>query len=222
LARRTPRVHTILVVGMGRFGSSLAVELEDLGNEVLVLDESEALVQRYAPVVTHAVSGDATDPDVLVGLGVGDMAHAVIAIGHDIEASILATAAVADLGVPDIWAKAITESHARILSRVGATHVVFPERDMGRRVAHQVTGQMIDYIQIDEDFALVETGPPATEVGRSLQEAELRRRHGVTVVSVKPAGGTFTYATPDTVLEEGSILLVAGPKGAVERFAART
>lgn len=214
------RSRTILVVGLGRFGSSLAVELESLGHEVLAVDESEALIQRYAGDVAHAVSADATDPHALESLGVGDLSHAVIGIGNDIEASILATAAIADLGVPDIWAKAITEPHARILERVGATHVVFPERDMGRRVAHQVTGQMIDYIQIDDDFALVETHPPASEVGKTLMEAQLRQRYEVTVVSAKPPGGSFTYTTPETVLVAGSILLVAGPKKAVETFAA--
>ncbi len=222
MARRSHRRESILVVGLGRFGSALATELEILGHEVLVVDASEAVVKRYAPEVTHAVCADATDPEVLASLGAGSMARAVIAIGHDVEASILATAAIVDLGVGDVWAKAITDAHARILERVGATRVVFPERDMGTRVAHQVTGQMIDYIQIDEDFALVETAPPAKEVGRTLQEAELRRRYEVTVVSVKPAEGTFTYATPDTVLEAGAILLVAGPKRAVERFAAAT
>lgn len=214
--------RTILVVGLGRFGSAIAAELEALGHEVLAVDESEDVVQRFASTVTHAVSADATEPDVLVSLGVPDLAHAVVAIGDDIEASILCTAAIADLGVADIWAKAITEPHARILQRVGATHVVFPERDMGQRVAHQVTGQMIDYIQIDEHFALVETRPPQAEVGRTLAEAQLRARYEVTVVSVKPAGGSFTYTTPDTVLEAGSVLLVAGPKAAVERFAATT
>lgn len=214
--------RTILVVGLGRFGSSLALELEDLGHEVLAIDSSEALVQRYAEGVAHAVSADATDPHVLVSLGVGDLSHAVVGIGNDIEASILCTAAIADLGVPDIWAKAITEPHARILERVGATHVVFPERDMGTRVAHQVTGQMIDYIQIDEDFALVETHAPSKEVGKTLMEAQLRQRYEVTVVSAKQPGGTFTYTTPETVLSAGSILLVAGPKQAVEHFAATT
>ncbi len=219
---RSRRSETVLVVGLGRFGSALAAELESLGHEVLAVDTRDSIVQAHADLVTHAVSADATDPKVLISLGVTDFHHAVVAIGNDIEASILCTAAIADLGVTDIWAKAITEPHARILERVGATHVVFPERDMGRRVAHQVTGQILDYIQIDEDFALVETGPPAAEIGRSLQEAQLRARYEVTVVSVKPLGGSFTYATPDTVLEEGAILLVAGPKRAVERFAATT
>jgi trk system potassium uptake protein TrkA len=221
LAERT--VHkAVLVVGLGRFGGAVALELEVLGHEVLAMDSSESIAQSFATRVTHVVSGDATDLDVLRGLGVANFAHAVVAIGDNIEASILCTAALADLGVAEIWAKAITTSHARILERVGATKVVFPERDMGIRLAHQVTGQMIDYIEIDEDFALVETGPPTDEVGKTLQEAQLRARYGVTVVSIKPAEGTFTYATPDSVLQEGAVLLVAGEKAAVERFARTT
>jgi trk system potassium uptake protein TrkA len=212
----------VLVVGLGRFGGAVALELEVLGHEVLAMDSSEAIAQSFATRVTHVVSGDATDIETLRGLGVANFAHAVVAIGDNIEASILTTAALADLGVTEIWAKAITTSHARILERVGATKVVFPERDMGIRLAHQVTGQMIDYIEIDEDFALVETGPPTDEVGKTLQEAQLRARYGVTVVSIKPAEGTFTYATPDSVLEAGAVLLVAGEKAAVERFARTT
>jgi len=213
-------VHkAVLVIGLGRFGGAVALELELLGHEVLAMDASEAIAQSFASRVTHVVSGDATDHDVLRGLGVANFAHAVVAIGDHIEASILCTAALADIGVVEIWAKALTQSHARILERVGATNVVFPERDMGIRVAHQVTGQMINYIDIDEDFALVETGPPTGEVGKTLQEAQLRARYGVTVVSLKPNGGTFTYATPASVLEAGAVLLVAGEKHAVERFA---
>ena len=214
--------QSVFVVGLGRFGSAVALELEDLGHEVLAMDASESLVQSFSSKVTHVVSGDATDPEVLRSLGVGQFSHAVVAIGDNIEASILCAAALVELGVGEIWAKAITQAHARILTLVGATKVVFPERDMGTRLAHQVTGQMIDYIEIDEDFALVETGPPTDLVGKTLLEAQLRARYGVTVVSIKPAGGSFTYATPESVLEEGAVLLVAGEKQSVERFARAT
>lgn len=221
MARRKRR-ETVLVVGLGRFGSAVALELEALDHEVLVIDPSERLVQQYASQVTHAVQGDATDPATLLSLGVDELRHAVVAIGDDMEASILATAAIADLGVENVWAKAATAAHASILERVGADHVVFAERDMGQRVAHRVTGQIIDFIQIDEDFALAETGPPRSETGKTLNEAQLRQRYGITVVSIKPAGGNFTYATPETVLDEDAVLLVAGTNAAVERFAATT
>lgn len=214
--------RTVLVVGLGRFGLALAQELDSLGHEVLAIDDRERVIQANAHLVTHAVTGDATDPDTLVSLGVADMTHAVVAIGNNIEASILCTAALADLGVADIWAKALTQPHASILQRVGATNVVFPERDMGIRVAHQVTGQIIDYLELDDDFALAETRAPAAEIGKTLLEARLRDRHQVTVVSVKPDGGTFTHATADTVLRAGDLLLITGAKAAVERFAAAT
>lgn len=216
------RRETVLVVGLGRFGSAVALELEHLGHEVLAIDSDPHLAQGYSSQLTHVVSGDATDADVLRSYGAAGVSHAVVAIGDNLEASILCTAALTDLDVPNIWAKALSTQHATILERVGATKVVFPERDMGVRLAHQFSGQMIDYIEIDEHFALVETGPPRAEVGRTLMEAQLRARYGVTVVSVKLMGGRFTYATPETVLEEGSILLVAGEKQAVERFARAT
>lgn len=212
--------RTVLVIGLGRFGSALALELEALGHEVLAVDERESIVQAFAGEVTHCVVANATDPAVLTSLGVADIRHAVVAIGDDVEASILCVSELEALEVDDIWAKAKSESHARILKRVGARHVVFPERDMGSRVAHQVTGQMMDYIPIGEDFALVETRAPAAEIGKTLQEAQLRARYEVTVVSVRPLGGKYTYTTPDTVLERNASMLVAGPKEAVERFAA--
>jgi trk system potassium uptake protein TrkA len=126
---------------------------------------------------------------------------------------------LAGLEVPDIWAKAVTAPHGRILERVGAHHVVFPEHDMGRRVAHLVTGRMIEFVQLDEGFALVELRPPEQLVGRTLAGAQVRSRYGITVVCIKPEGGSFTYATPDTVPGPNDILVVAGETGRVGRFA---
>lgn len=211
--------HTVLVVGLGRFGSALALNLEELGHEVLGVDTSARIVQNFSGRIAHVAEADATSDVALVSLGSKDLQHAVVAIGDDVESSVLCTAALADLGVPDIWAKANSAAHARILGRVGAHHVVFPEDEMGKRVAHQVTGQMIDYIEIDESFALVETRPPRKLIGKTLVEADIRKGFGVTVVSIKPFGGEYTYTTPDTVLSDGSVVLVAGPSKDVERFA---
>jgi trk system potassium uptake protein len=209
----------VLVVGLGRFGTALATTLMDLGHEVLGVDSDPENVQRNADVLTHVVEADATDEEVMEQLGAGEFGRAVVGIGTDLEASILTTSVLVDLAVPDIWAKAITVPHGRILQRVGAHHVVFPEHDMGRRVAHLVTGRMIEFVQLDEGFALVELKPPAQLVGRSLADAQVRSRHKVTVVCIKPKGGSFTYATPETVPGPDDILVVAGETDRVEGFA---
>jgi trk system potassium uptake protein TrkA len=144
----------------------------------------------------------------------------VVGIGTDIEASVLTTLALSELGVPDIWAKAINGNHGRILQRTGAHHVVFPEAAMGERVAHLVTGKMIDFIQFDDDFAIVKTRAPKESVGRTLAESALRTRYGITIVGVKRPGIDFAYARPETVIEDGDLLIVSGGTRAVERFAA--
>ncbi|MDQ4068342.1 MAG: TrkA family potassium uptake protein [Actinomycetota bacterium] len=209
----------VVVIGLGRFGGAVAEELVGLGFEVLGIDDDGRRIQRYADELTHVVQADTTNEDTLRQLGVPDFRYAVVGIGTDIEASILTTAALGDLGVANIWAKAVTAAHGRILERVGAHHVVFPEHDMGHRVAHLVGGRIIDWFQLDEDFAMVETIVPSDLVGRSLGEMGLRQRYGVTVVCVKPEGGAFTYATVDTVLEKGMVLVVAGPTQNADRFA---
>jgi len=220
LADRRIRPEMIVVIGLGRFGTALADQLQDLGHEVLGIETDDHLVQIASGDMTHVVQADATDEAAMRQLGVHDVNHAVVAIGQSVQASILATATLSDLGVPDIWAKAQTAQHARILERVGAHHVVFPERDMGRRVAHRVTGKMLEYVQFDDSFALVETTVPAGLAGRTLLESGIRNDHGVNVVGVKQPGGSFTHPEPDTVLGAGSLLLVAGEVATVERFAA--
>ncbi len=211
-----------MVIGLGRFGRSLAGELLRGGHEVMGIDLDERLVQAASGELTVVVQADATDETVLRQLGVADVQHAVVAIGDAVQASILATAALSDLGVPDIWGKAQTEQHARILDRVGAHHVVFPERDMGVRVAHRVTGRMLEFVKIDEDFALIETPVPQRFADRTLIESGIRQEFNVNVVGVQAPDEGFTHAQPDTRLVEGSVLLVAGQVRAVERFAAES
>jgi trk system potassium uptake protein len=210
--------QTIVVIGLGRFGSSVALALTEMGHEVLGVDASDDLVQDHMERLTHVVAADTTSRTVLAQLGIGDFSHAVVGIG-DVEASILTTSELVTIGLPNIWAKATTAAHGRILERVGAHHVVYPEGDMGVRVAHLVTGRMMDYIELDDDFALVETTAPRDAVGKSLAEAGLRDRYGVTVVCIKPEGQAFTYATPDTVIGADDVLLVAGQTAQAERFA---
>jgi trk system potassium uptake protein len=218
-----PRVDVarsgILVCGLGRFGSALATTLESLGYEVLGLDADERTVQMYAGLLTHVVQTDTTDVFALERLGARDFGCAVVAIGDDIEASILTAVALSDCGIESIWAKAATDAHGRILERVGATNVVFPERDMGERVAHLVTGRMLEYLEVDEGFSIVATTPPREMVGRTLAQSNVRARYGVTIVCTKPHGQTFGYATADTVVNEDDVLLIAAATDLAERFA---
>jgi trk system potassium uptake protein TrkA len=190
------------------------------------VDSDPKLVQALAGQLPHVVTADSTDIEALRQLGISEFHRAVIAIGTDIQASILTTSLVVELGVQDIWAKAISQQHGRILQRIGAHHVVLPEHDMGERVAHLLTGQILDYTQVDDDFAMVKTKPPRDLVSIPLRESRLRSKYGVTVVAVKSqaagADAKFTYATPDTVLMYGDIILVVGPIDKVERFADTT
>ncbi|GAA3116879.1 potassium channel family protein [Streptosporangium carneum] len=215
------RGDAVVVIGLGRFGSALALELVGRDVEVLGVDNDSKNVQQLSGQLTHVVCADSTDPDALTQLGVADFGRAVVGIGGDIEASILTTSILADFGVTDIWAKSISRQHSRILERVGAHHVVQPEHDMGERVAHLVTGRMLDYVEIDEGYALVKTRAPGWAAGKALGELGIRKKYGVTVVGIKGSGG-FTYATSDTVIHRGAILLVAGETGKAERFAEET
>lgn len=216
------RQSDFLVVGLGRFGGGLAETLVDLGHEVLGIDRDPKLVQGYAGRLTHVVEADSTDPDAMGQLGAKEFGTAVVAIGTEMEASILTTAVLVDLGLERIVAKAISQAHGKILERVGAHRVVFPERDMGVRVGHSLAGAMIDFFQLDPGFALVETTAPRELVGKTLSEAEVRKRYGITVVCIKPEEGSFTYATPETVVDAGDILVVAGETRRAEAFGEMT
>lgn len=211
----------MVVIGLGRFGSSLAMALTRRGTDVLAIDSDPRIVQRYADDLTHAAVADSTDAEALRQLGVDEFEHAVVGMGTQIEASILTTAVLLDFKIPDIWAKAISREHGRILERLGAHHVVLPEYDMGERVAHLVTGRMLDYIAFDEDYAIAKTAPPDDAIGVPLGESQLRSRYDVTVVGVKRPGEEFTFASPETMLRKGDVILVAGHVADVERIANR-
>lgn len=219
---RHPSEDAVVVIGLGRFGGAVALSLAELGHEVLGIDESADIVQSWADRLTHVVQADTTDSETLRRLGVQEFSRAVVAIGTDIEASVLTVLALTDLGIPDIWAKALEPKHGRILERTGAHHVIYPEADMGRRVAHLVASKMIDFMEIDEGVAIGKTRVPTAEAGRTLMECALRKRYGITVVGVKRAGQEFIHATPETTLEAGDLLVISGTPQQVEAFAAAT
>ena len=208
----------IIVIGLGRFGSALSNTLVDMGHEVLGLDLDPVNVQEHIDALTHVAEVDTTSVRALRQLGVADAATVIVCIGADIEASVLTTAALSDLEIPNIWAKAMTEPHGRILSRVGAHNVVFPEAEMGARVAHLVTGRLLEYVALDEDFVLAEMATPTTIVGIPLGESNLRRDHRVTIVCYKPSGSGFSHADRDTVLTANDLVVIAGSRDDVDAF----
>ncbi len=221
MAKHIADVGGVVVIGLGRFGKSLALELERDGVEVLGVDTDPRRVQSLAGRITHVVQADSTDIEALQQLSVQDFDRAVIAIGSSLEASVLTAFALKSLGVDNIWAKATSESMAKILQQIGVGHVVRPEHDMGRRVAHLVRGKMIDYIEFDDGYAIVKTVPPRSILGMPLGQSGVRTKYGVTIVGVKTSGQDFTYATPETVVNEGDLVIVSGERVKVEFFSAQ-
>lgn len=208
----------VVVIGLGRFGQSLALELMDSGTDVLGIDVHEEIVQGLNGRLTQVVRADSTQEDALRQMAVHEFSRAVVAIGSDIEASILTTSLLLRFGIAEIWAKAVSEAHGTILEQLGVAHVIYPEKDMGRRVAHLVRGRMQDYIEIGDDFTLVKTSPPRGIVNRPLSESAVRNRFGVTVVAFKRGGRPWTYATAETVLEDGDVILITGSVRRTEVF----
>ncbi|HXR44336.1 MAG TPA: TrkA family potassium uptake protein [Pseudolysinimonas sp.] len=220
MADPIPPNAPVLVIGLGRFGAATAGELARRDRDVLAVDDDPALVQKWADRVTHAVQADARSIEALQQIGAQDFSVAVVAVGSSVEASVLITANLVDLKVSQIWAKAVSTSHGTILSRIGAHHVIYPEAEAGERVAHLVSGRMIDFIEFDDDFGVVKMLPPRAVCGIPLGQTQLRKKHGVTIVGVKPTNGEFTHTTADTVLADDDIVLVSGSTTDLDRFAA--
>lgn len=208
--------HQFLVVGLGRLGIAMVNTLDSLGHEVLAVDTKEDLIQDLADDLpnVHLVAADATDEDVLRGLNVEHFDAAAVVIGENhVEAGILATANLKELGVPLIVARATTRLHAKVLERVGADRVIQPEREMGEQVARVLASPaVLDYVDLGEDEALIEAHVPEQWAGKSLSELALSRNFGLTVVAHKPQGGAGTLPTGDTVLNEGDLIVVGGTK----------
>ena len=211
----------VFVCGLGRFGTSTAQALVRMGHPVLAVDRDPRLVQAWAGRLTRVVEADTTNVEALEQLGCTDFPVAVDAIGTSVESSVLTAASLVDLGIKQIWAKALTPPHGKILERIGVSHVIYPEADAGRRVAHLVGGRLMDYIEFDDGFAIVKMRPPKETQGFTLSESQVQEKYGVTIVGVKSPNQDFAHAQPDTFVSSQDILIVSGLAELVEKFAAR-
>ena len=215
------RTSGTMVVGLGRFGAAVASTLDRMGKEVLAVEFNRRKVQHFTGLVP-IVEADASDPEALEQAGAGDFSSAVVGVGSSLEASVLITANLVDLGVESIWAKAVSREHGSILKRIGAHHVVYPEFDAGQRTAHLVGAAMLDYIQMDrEEFVVAKMRPPREMDGFSIGESKPMDRYGVHVIAVLTPREPFSYADANTVVDAGDILIVSGTAAAVDRFSER-
>lgn len=210
-----------LVIGLGRFGAAAALEMQALGYRVTALERDTDLAERYSGKLNKVVPYDASEPESLQQLRIQAFRVAVVAIGTSIESSLLAAGNLVDAQVPAIWAKAVSPEHGRILQRIGVHHVVFPEGDSGRRVAHLINGRLKDYIEFDDGYAIAKMTPPSEMVGFTLGQSQIRSKYGVTVVGVKAPGEGFTYAVPQTKVGAHHTLIVSGARDLIGRLAAR-
>ncbi|MBD2862297.1 potassium channel family protein [Paenibacillus oceani] len=200
-----------IVIGLGRFGSSLVRTLVQNGHEVLAVDKDEQLVQDISGIATHAVQADCTDEGVLKELGARNFTHAIVAIGDDLQASILTTLLLKELNIPKITTKAKNEMHGQVLFKIGADHIVYPERDMAARLGKQLSSDnLIDYIELSPDHNLVELKAPPAMNGKSLQQLNIRAKYGCTIMAIKKGVHINISPKAEDEVNTGDILVIIG------------
>lgn len=208
-----------VVLGLGRFGSSLARTLYGLGYDVLAVDEMEEAVQEISESVTHAVQADATDESILRSLGLRNFDVAIVAIGSNIQSSILISMIVKELGVKHVVAKAQSELHAKLLYKIGVDRVVFPERDMGIRLAHNlVSSNVLDFIELSSDYSIVEMAALDEWQGKTLKDLDFRRKYGLNVIAIKRNGEMNVSPRAEEKIEENDVLVVIGDNERITRL----
>ena len=200
-----------VIIGLGRFGSSVAKTLYALGHDVLAVDSNEDLVQEISDSVTHAVQMDATDENALRTLGLRNFDVAVVTIGANIQASVMATLLVKDMGIKYIIAKGNSDLHAKVLYKIGADRVILPEKDMGVRVAHNlVSSSILDYIELSPDYSIIEIESPKEWYGKSMKELSLRSKYGINVMAIKRNNEVNISPDADDVINKDDIVVAIG------------
>lgn len=204
-------MKSFIIIGLGRFGQSLAKTLVELGHDVLGVDRSESIVQQLSDEITHVVQAEADNEDFLKSVGIKNFDAAVVAIGDDIQSSIITTVLLKELGVKYILAKAQNDLHAKILYKVGADKVIFPERDMGVRAANMlVSNNIIDIIELSPDYSIMEITPPPAWLGKSIGELSVRVRYGVYIIAIRRSSEINVMPNANMVFEEGDVIAVIG------------
>ncbi len=214
-------MKSFIVIGLGRFGTAVACELYRRGNEVLVVDKDADVVQRISDQVTHAVVGDANEESVLRAIGVRNFDCVIVSIASDIQDSVLITLMLKEMGVKYVIAKAQSALHTKVLDRIGADRVVFPEHDMGQRIAQALSStNVIDFIELSPDFSIVEIRSPGSWQGKTLMELSVRAEHGVNVLAIRGQDGRINAISPtaDQRIIEGDVLVVIGANDDIERL----
>jgi trk system potassium uptake protein len=212
-------VKQIAVIGMGRFGSSVANELFKEGADVLAIDKSEKRIEENASTVTHAIVADTTDENAMLKMGIRNMDVVVVAIGDDIQASILTVLILKELGIKEVIAKAVTNHHAKVLTQVGADKVVFPERETGVRIAKNIlVPNVLDFIELSEDYSIEEFIAPPNMFGKSIRNLDLRANFKVSVIAINSTGGMNISPMPDDLIKQGDILVLLGEKKDLKKF----
>lgn len=208
-----------VVVGLGRFGSSLAKTLYNLGYDVMGIDSNEEIIQNIVDNITHAVQADATDENTLRALGARNFDVAIVSIGDDIQASILVTLILKEIGIKYVVAKAQNELHGKVLYKIGADRVVFPERDMGIRVAHNlVSSNILDYIELSPEYSIVEVNALPAWFDKSLRQLDMRIKYGLNIMAIKRPDYIKISPSADDVILKGDILVVVGQKRDIEKL----
>ena len=210
-------MKSYVVIGLGRFGSALALQLCKQGAEVLAMDIREDLVQQVAGDVTHAVTADAQDKEVLRALGVRDFECAIVAIGDDLAASVLAVMNLKELGVPYIVSKAHDTTHSRVLEKLGVDRVVIPEKEHAQRLARSLhSHNVLDYIELSEDYGILEIPAPKSWIGKTLKELNVRAKLGVNIIAVENGQKTNVSPSANYKILAGDIMVVLGDNKALE------
>ncbi len=207
------------VLGLGRFGTSVANSLSGMGFEVLAADKCEECVNSISPAITHAVLGDVTDENLLNGLGISNFDAAIVAIGGDIQTSILVTVLLKEMGVKYVLAKAQSDLHSKVLYKVGADKVILPEKDMGVRAAHSlVSRNILELIELSPDNSIVEIVTPQSWVGKSLKDLNIRVKYGISVMAVKRNSSINVSPKADYVIKEDDLLVIIGSNSDIKRL----